>query len=381
MLPRWRGLGSLDAVALGVVGMWCVWVLASTVLAGRPVALVLPYFVPALSAVAGVAVGRWLATYERHWWVAAGILAAALIFIIGWLVSGGPGKLPTRYPNANAAVGVQLIALSSLAWLAQRRSRAADTPRHLWLAPAALVASLGVILVNASTAGTAVAVVVLIACLTAVASKGGPWRWMTSLTGSLGLAGAVYAQITLARQSRWPEVALVALHRVRKQLWSEALGLWARNPVTGGGAGSFRETNALSRDSDLAMAHSSTLQAGSEFGFVGLAIFGAFLLAGLALASRRDRASTLIATSAWVGLGVHSTMDHLYEFVAVTALAAAVLGWASAPQNSSMSPKVRRQADAGGGVAASGREASSGPAPGTGSGTNPADGPVRNPIA
>ena len=118
------------------------------------------------------------------------------------------------------------------------------------------------------------AVVVLIACLTAVACKGGPWRWMTSLTGSLGLAGAVYAQITLARQSRWPEVALVALHRVRKHLWSEALGLWARNPVTGGGAGSFRETNALSRDSDLAMAHSSTLQAGSEFGFVGLAIFG-----------------------------------------------------------------------------------------------------------
>ncbi len=83
-------------------------------------------------------------------------------------------------------------------------------------------------------------------------------------------------------------------------------------------------------DPDLARAHSSVLQVGSEFGFVGLAIFGLFLLVGLLLAGRGDRASALIATAAWVGLGVHSTMDHLYEFVAVTLAGTVVLGWVSA---------------------------------------------------
>lgn len=379
MLPRARGLGLLDSVALGVLGLWCVWVVAATVLAGRPVSHTLPYLVPPLFMVAGVALGRWAAAHEHARWVGIALLGVGLVFVLGWLITPAPGKLPTRYPNANAAVAVQLIALSCLAWLAQRRRPASEAPR--WLAPAALVVALAVIAVNASTAGTAVAAVVLLLCLSAVALRTGPWRWLTVLTGGAALSAAAYAQVTLARQSEWPPMALAALNRVRKQLWSEALGLWARNPISGGGAGSFRETNALSVDPDLAAAHSSVLQVGSEFGFVGLALFGAVMVLGLVLATRRDRATSLIAATAWVGLGVHSTMDHLYEFAAVTVAAAAVLGWASASQNSSTSPNVSRHADAGGGEAASGRDVSSGPAPGTGNGTSPAEGPVRRPMA
>lgn len=353
-----RRLTPLDAVGLGVGGLWCAWVVVATVWAGRPVGPALPYLVPALVAVGGVALGRQVARRDDHWGVAALLLGIALFFCLGWLITAAPGKLPTTYPNANAAVGVQLIALSTLAWLHQRRRARRGEPslappsappppapsgawghrwvdplrsRALWLAPAALLGALGVVAVNPSTAGTAVAGVVLLACLLAVVSRTGPWRWLTYIAGGAGLAAAAYAQVTLARQSVWPDAVVAALSRVRKQLWSEALGLWARHPVTGGGAGSFRETNQLSVDPDLARAHSSVLQVASEFGFVGLAIFGLFLLVGLLLAGRGDRASALIATAAWVGLGVHSTMDHLYEFVAVTLAATVVLGWVSAP--------------------------------------------------
>ena len=345
-----RRLTPLDAVGLGVVGLWCAWVVASTVLAGRPPALALPYTVPALVAVAGVALGRWTAAHATRWWVPAAILGIALLFALGWLVTPTPGKLPTRYANANAAVGVQLVALSCLAWLGRRHrpqrldvtpdppaersdvtpARRASPLRRLaaWLAPAALLASLLVVAVNASRAASVVAVPVLLLCLLAVALRGGPWRWLTVTAGAAAMAAAAYAQVTLARQSTWPDAVVAALSRVRKQLWSEALGLWSRHRVTGGGAGSFREINKLSQDPDLAAAHSSVLQVGSEFGFVGLAIFAAFLLVGLLLASRGDRATALIATSAWAGLAVHSTIDHLYEFVAVSLTAALVLGWA-----------------------------------------------------
>lgn len=357
MSTRARGFCRLDAVGVGVAGLWCAWVVVATAWAGRPVGPALPYLVPALVAVAGVALGRQVARRADHWGVAALLLAIGLFFCLGWLITAAPGKLPTKYPNANAAVGVQLIALSSLAWLHQRpRARRGEPPlppasatpppapsgagglrwvdplrsRARWLAPAALLGALGVVAVNASTAATAVAGVVLLACLLAVGSRTGPWRWLTFIAGGAGLAAAAYAQVTLARQSVWPDAVVAALSRVRKQLWSEALGLWARHPVTGGGAGSFRETNQLSVDPDLARAHSSVLQVGSEFGFIGLAIFGLFLLVGLLLAWRGDRASALIATAAWVGLGVHSTMDHLYEFVAVTLAGTVVLGWVSA---------------------------------------------------
>ncbi len=399
-----HGLTRLDAVALGVLGLWCVWVVVSSVHAGRSPLAALPYLIPPVTMLAGAGVGRLLGARETRLWVSAALLGLAVVCLAGWLISPGPGKLPTRYPNANAAAGAQLIAACSLAWLAQRRTRralieepppstrpVAPSPplrwvvpvrtRSRWLPIVALLGAVGVVLANGSLAGTAVAAGVLIVGVVAALTRRGPWRWVSVSAGAAVLALAAYAQASLARTSVWPEAAVSGLSRVRKQLWSEALALWARHPVTGGGAGSFRETNALSLDPDLATAHSATLQVGSEFGFVGLGILALIWGIGLLLASRRDRGTTLIAVSAWVALGVHATIDHLYEFVAVSFGAAAVLGWASTPQKSSMSPSVRRQADAGGGEAASGRDVKSGPAPGTGRGTNPAEGPVRSPIA
>ena len=71
------------------------------------------------------------------------------------------------------------------------------------------------------------------------------------------------------------------------------------------------------------------LQVGSELGWVGVALFVALLLVGFGLALRRGRAAALVATAAWAALAVHSLIDHLYEFTAITVLAGVVLGWAS----------------------------------------------------
>lgn len=75
------------------------------------------------------------------------------------------------------------------------------------------------------------------------------------------------------------------------------------------------------------------LQVGSELGLVGVLLFAAMLLAGLAIAGQGNRAASLIGMVAWTALGVHSVIDHLYEFPVVTLTAGVVLGWASSAPN------------------------------------------------
>lgn len=192
----------------------------------------------------------------------------------------------------------------------------------------AAVAAVGVLAINDSQAGWLVALPVALVVLIAASTRWGPWRWLTALLGVAAMAGAGAALLWLARLPEWPGLATRALHPVRQQLWGEALGLWAQRPLTGGGAGSFAESNPLAMDPDTAPAHSSVLQVGAEFGFIGLGLFALLLLAGLTLALRGDRASGVIAATAWTALFVHSVMDHLYDFGLVCLAAGAVLGWA-----------------------------------------------------
>lgn len=386
-MARGKGPDGLDPAALGALALWCLWVVLATVWAGRSPLAALPYLGPPVVLIAGLLAGRWAGRRPPGWLLPALLAVVAWFFVLGWVITPVPGKLPTRYPNANAAVGVQLMALVGLAALAQRSVRPRRAIEEQGRGPAVVLAAaaLGSVLVlglNASVAATIVAVPVMVATAFAVARRRGPRPAVSWLAGTLVLGCAAAAVVGLARRSVWPDAVVVGLDRVRKQLWSEALGLLNRHLLTGGGAGSFRETNMLSVDPDLASAHSWVLQVAAEFGLVGFGMFALVLALGLALAVRGSRAGGLIAAAAWTALGVHSTVDHLYEFAPVTFAAGAVLGWASAsPQKSSMSPSVRHQSDAGGGVAASGRDVRSGPAPGTGSGTSPADGPVRRPMA
>lgn len=381
MLPsKAAGLGLVDAFALGAAGLWSVWVVIATLHAGRPPLDTLPYLAVPLMAVVGVALGR-RAAHVPPRSLASALLALGTFFALSAALTSEPGKLPTTYPNANAAVGVQLLALTGLASLGCRAPGSRPVPRGTGgLLLASALAAVGVLAINDSQAGWAVAAPVLVIVVASVVVRRGPWRWL-QITAALVVMGAgVAGLVWLARLAVWPDVALRALHPVRQQLWRTALDLWGQHRLTGGGAGSFAAMSPLAIDPDTAPAHSSVLQVASEFGLIGLVLFGLVLVAGLALALRGDAATAVIAVSAWTALFVHSLMDHLYHFGSVTLFAAAVVGWAGA-QKSSTSPSVSRQCDAGGGVAASGRDVRIGPAPGTGSGTRPADGPVLRPMA
>ena len=339
-------MAALDRVAMALLAAWCVWVVVATGFADRPVWLALPYLVPPLVALAGVTVGRLVGRFARDQpdVVAIALAAIAWVFVLGWVITPIPGKLPTRYPNANAAVGVQLIALVGLAWAARAARQPARVGRRTLLAlvAAGLGAALTIVF-NDSVAGSALAVPVLLITVACAWSRRGLPRWLAVTLGAATLAAGAFGQVSLARMSTWPAEAYRALSMVRKQLWSEALSLWGRHRLTGGGAGSFSETNALSADSDLARAHSSTLQVASEFGWIGLALFATLILLGLLFAAHGHPATVTIATAAWVALALHSYIDHLYEFPAVMFTATVVLGWASAVHHSGEPRRLDRQ--------------------------------------
>lgn len=374
----------LDAVAAGAVAAWLIWVVAAAALSGRPLSPLSPYLWAPLAGVAGVVVGRVIAPRAHRWPVGGTVAVIGLVFTVLCLTTLTPGKLPLRYANANAAMGVQLLVLAGLAALAQQPlARGGGTfPTRAGLGGPilAFLGAVGVLVANWSQAANVVGIPVALAALWVGSGRSGPPRWVSYVIGVTSLVGSGTAGVWLAAQPSWPAVALRALDPARKVLWGDALTLWRAHPVTGGGPGSFREASVLARDPDTATVHSSILQVGSELGLVGVALFGILLLVGLALAVRRSRPAAFVAVAGWTALGIHSFVDHLYEFTAVTFTAAVVLGWASA-QNSSTSPSVNRQPDGAGGADASGRVVNKGPMPRNGTGMSPADGPVRKPMA
>ena len=362
-MHRVRRLDPLDAAGLLVATSWLGWVLIAAGWSARPVPWGGPYLTAPLTGLAGVAVGRVAAARARVWPVGEVLLAAVGVFLVAYLRRGGAAALPLGYSNANAAAGIQLLALAVLAglWARDEPSDAlvpfdvAVPPRtrRVRLAVLAGAAAVAVIARNDSVAGWALLIPVLAAGLWLRLHARGPWRAFTAVMalGTIGAAAA--ANLHLAGRATWPTPLLRALDAARKQLWSDALALWRAHPVAGGGPGSFREASRLAADPDTATVHSSLLQVGSELGIVGVALFGALVCVGLALALRRRRAAGLIAAAAWTALVVHSFVDHLFEFTAVTVAAGAVLGWASAARpanadtpsirpNSTRSPEFRR---------------------------------------
>lgn len=331
---RWTN--SLDRIAIVLIALWLAWVPAAAMLAGRPVPLGGPYLVAPLVAVAGIIAGRLLAPRGNSAAVAWALLGVAVYFVAACLLTPQPGKLPLRYANANAAVGVQLLALAGLAALS-RPTPPLDAPASArrpttrgWVLTVAAAACVGIVVVNDSKAAMIVIAPVVVAVLWAGLRRSGPPRALTLAAGALALVGAGWVGLDLAARPAWPAALLRALDPARQQLWQDALGVWLRHPVTGGGPGAFAEASLLARDPDTATAHSSLLQVGSELGVVGVALFAALLLVGLGLATRGSRAAGLIAAAAWTALAIHSFADHLYEFPAVTFAAGIVLGWASA---------------------------------------------------
>lgn len=333
-----RRLDPLDVVAGLAVVAWLGWVVTAAILTGRPLPLTSAYLVAPLMAVAGVVAGRLLAARAPRWPVAEALLAVTAFIALEGLLTPGPGNWPLRYDNANAALGLQLLALVGVASLTRWQPRPEpllglpDDPG--WTRRVHLVAGLAavaIVVINNSQAGLALLVPVALGTLLAAWTRWGPWRAVSVTVGLASLGAAAAGLLWLASRDEWPPLAVRALSRVRQEMWQVALTLWRGEGLTGAGPGRYREVNPFGADPDTATAHSSLLQVGADLGHVGVALFGVLLLVGVALAARRGRAEALIAVAAWTALGVHSFMDHLYEFPALTFTAAAVLGWASAP--------------------------------------------------
>jgi len=305
------------------------WAVFAAALEGRALSPTSPYVVAPLALAVGVAIGRLAAPYVGHRASALTLLGTTTYLLLAVLWTAGPAKGPLAYANANAALAVQLIALSGLVMTR-------TTGRWRAVAAVSALVALAVVDANASKAGLAVAVPLL-----AVVALG-TWRparrrstmWIALLAAAATVASAAAAVGVLAYRPTWPSWALSAFDPARKTLWHDALGLWARHPVSGAGPGSYEQLSTLGRDPDTAAAHSSVLQVGAETGTIGVALFAAIVLAGLLLVRRSTPSDAVIAAGAWTALLVHSFADHLLDFAPVVLAAGIVLGLATASQRS-----------------------------------------------
>lgn len=302
------------------VVVWLVWASSALLRTGSPLDLGSPYLLSPLLLVAGVVAGHVAAELRHRLVVLAAVAGAGL-----WLLVAG-----SMYLNAQAAVGVQLVALAGLVLVTEPRGTR-GAPGRAGLTAA--VAAVGLLLAARSDAAATLALP-LVVLVAVVARRGDGPRRRPVVAAAAGLLAIAAATVTwLGSLDSWPDglAASSSLSAARHTLWGDAIALWRTQPLVGAGPGAFREYSALaSSDPDLATVHSSVLQVGAELGLVGCVLFAAVLLSGLRLACLGSRAGSVVAVAAWTALGVHSVIDHLYEFPSVVLSAGAVLGWAGA---------------------------------------------------
>lgn len=298
---------------------WLAWVLTSPLWSGRQVPLTSPYISSPLMLLAGIGLGR-LSGRLRRAWLLPELLAC--VCVVAMLV--------TLYGNAVGAVGVQAAALAAL--MALTHLPGAGRTQRAWTAAVlVLVVLLAGMLVRRSDAAALLAAPLVFGATLLVTGLKPPSRRRLVAAAGLVLAWGALVVVWLGRLESWPAwlSARTVLSKSRHTLWGDALQLWRDHPVSGGGVGSFTASSELASSSpDLATAHSSLLQVGSELGLVGVLLF--LLVAGCALLTslKRSGKAASMAVAAWTALGLHSLIDHLLEFPVVMVLVGTVLGWA-----------------------------------------------------
>lgn len=319
---NWRGRA--DGSLLLALVAFALWVVASMAWSGGHLSAVSSYLVaPSLLAV-GVMAGRWQAASSRRWVApaVAAVLGLAILVAVPF------------YANAQAALGVQLVALAGLVLVKGRADGHRVVRPDLLVVLAVGVGALGVLLAARSQAASVLLLLVVLVAALTMCRRTWPSRHTETGVALLAIGFAAISVVVLGSLTRWPATLNGGggLSSVRHELWRDALALWRQNPVLGGGPGSFVEHSRIAASRvDLARAHSSILQVGAELGSVGAVLFLAILAAGIAVAAQGDRPQAVLAVTAWSALAVHSMIDHLYEFSLVTLAASFVLGWASRP--------------------------------------------------
>ena len=159
----------------------------------------------------------------------------------------------------------------------------------------------------------------------------GPPRWISVVLGALVAAIAGLAVMWLGSRESWPSwmAGSESLSSARHMLWSDALSLWATQPLLGAGPGAFTPSSELASGTpSLAAVHSLVLQVGAELGVIGVVLLALVLVGGLCFAARGSRPVALIAVAALSALAIHASIDHLEDFPVVAFMAGVVLGWA-----------------------------------------------------
>ncbi|MGZ4610676.1 MAG: O-antigen ligase family protein [Actinomycetes bacterium] len=272
--------------------------------------------------------GRWAGRSRFAATYAALAAAAGILALLTNGLSSHPGPLapPLGYANADAALAVQTCALTGLAAVLSRRPVLA---RLLLLVATCL---LGYTALVRSAAGVATgALVLLIALLVASTFRRrlSAASWVATLAAITVLtAVALTATLGALHSDR----AGTVFSQRRVDLWHDAVTIVRDQPVTGAGPGRFAQASpTAAADPDTRAAHSAAIEQAAETGLPGAVLLGALWLWVFWRAWRPsvDAGPALIATGAWLALGLHSSIDYVADFPAVLALAGLVMGMAT----------------------------------------------------
>ncbi len=311
--------------------LWCGWIVIASLLSQYPFDVRSPYLVSTVGLFVGGVVGSFLRT---RWLRGGGI--SFLVVLLGVTAVSLP-----IYANASAAVGGLFVALAGLA-THDVRTKWQETPpnssgttnakyRARWQAiVVALTLLIGVHLALGSQAAIVLTFPVLVTAVLAVWEQTGLSKRSLIIACVLLVVVAACVVVFLGSRNTWPGwlADSGSLSGARHTLWSDALSLWATQPLIGAGPGAFTPSSELASEvPSLASVHSLPLQVGSELGLVGIVLLGALLVGGLLFAARGSRPVALIATAAWTALAVHSTIDHLEDFPVVALMGGVILGW------------------------------------------------------
>jgi len=324
-------------VAIAVLLLWLVWAFLAAAVNGEMLRASSPYVLGPLVLAAGVACGQ--VAYGRvavtH--LSRGTVALMATLLVLTFFSQGATGLPLGYANANAALALQLMALSGLVLLRQR-------PGHPWSIVLAVGAAAVVVLLNRSAAAGALAVPLALTIWWSTRrgqSEGPPPAGPTGVQPTIGhrlapvLAGllsaaAAAAVMWLAVLERWPSTVESALSSARHTLWRDALTGLAGHPATGLGPGSFTRVSRTGQDTDLGAAHSAVLQVGAETGWPGVVLLALLTSTALWWVARGSAQACTVGAAAVAALMVHAQVDHLLEYAPLVLVAGVVIGLAGA---------------------------------------------------
>jgi O-antigen ligase len=314
----------IGAALVALSASWSAWSASASGADSTPVVL--------LHGAVGVAfvIGRYLGSFNRLLVPAAVVLWAAFMFVQfpRSVLSTSPVGGPLGYANANGAffvvagaAGLMLVARGSvLAKVVGLGISAACIAipfnSHSYAA--------GFLVIGISTLALTVGIVL-------------NWKVAVAVCGLIFVA-ALIVTFSLGvtegdgRRSARVENAIEATISERRPiLWGEAIDLIRREPLTGVGAGKFREESPTARaDIDAQWAHHGFFQQGAEAGIPSLVLLVSIFVWGFVrLGVGRSDALRALAAVTLAVVGVHACMDYVLHFAAIPIAVSTLVGSAS----------------------------------------------------